>query len=65
MANRQQMQPDKTLMARLHAACRPSDNRSAEDMRATDSGDYLIENTETGTRRSTLGSSINYNPANA
>jgi len=52
-------------MARLHAACLASPRRSAIGMRTTDTSDYLIESGESPAKRSTLGSSINYNPANA
>ena len=65
MANRQHMQPNRALMARLHAACLASPSRSAIGMGKTDTGDYLIEGIEKSPKRSTLGSSINYNPADA
>lgn len=60
MANRQHIKPNRVLMARLYAACRP-----AMDMRARDSGDYLIETPDSAGRGSTLGSSLEEKPEQA
>lgn len=65
MAKTQHAQPDKALMNRLHAACKPSLDKGALRLRENESGDYLIESADSTIKRGTLGSSINYNPRNA
>lgn len=65
MANRQNMQPDSALIARLHAACKPSASARAMELGARETGYYLIETPETRIKHTTLGSSINYDPENA
>lgn len=57
--------PSPNLLARLHAACRPSYSSNAFAMRVQQSGDYLVEAKDRVPKRSTLGESINYNPQNA
>lgn len=61
MANPQHIRPNPALMARLHAACMDSSGRNGAGKPAA--GDYLVEGQSP--KGSTLGSSINYNPANA
>lgn len=62
MQHRQHIQPNRDLMARLHAACAESQDRSEIGRGSPDTSEYLIE---APAKRSTLGSSINYNPADA
>ncbi len=63
MTNVEHIQPDSTLMARLHAACRPQ--KSSIAMRASESGEYLLTRPEGPLGVSTLGTSLKRKLQNA
>lgn len=65
MVKSQHALPDRALMNRLHAACKPSADPRALRLDAEESGGHLIESADSTIKRGTLGSSINYSPRNA
>lgn len=58
MESSKDMRVDKTLMHRLHEACRPSYSQSAFALRAKGGGDYMAEPGQRVVSHSTLGASI-------
>ncbi len=60
MGSSKDMRVDKTLMHRLHEACRPSYSQSAFALRAKDGGDHVAETGQRVVTHSTLGASIKF-----